>query len=253
METINAEKAAADAEPVLAALQARGYALLDVGGVAPESPQALEVLDAFLSALADPIQVFARYSTWRPIGVDLSREPHRSEGTGHSPLHTDFVNAEDPPEYVLLYCARADPAGGGDSLVARAPHRDDLPPGVAEVLSRKVYSHGQVTDLLNVGRDVNPFAVLDPQGGAFRYTGQLLGSCAGEEYEAIRFLDGLLRDSTVRLTLREGQAILLDQRRVVHGRGTLGTGQESIPQPLRRLLWQRFARPHAPERMKIQT
>lgn len=253
MERIDAEEAAADPAPALRELEARGYALITVNGVESRSSEARDLIGSCLTSAGTPIQVFDRHPAWRPIGVDLARDPHRSEGAGVSPLHTDFVNAERPPEFVLLYCAQPDPAGGGHTHVADVPAFASLPRRVSRLLSRRAYAHGRVESLLNVGQDVNPFAVYGTDGWIFRYTGQLLHSCTGEELEAVRHLNDLLIDSTVCLELRAGDAILLDQRRVVHGRSALGMGQEQVPPSRRRLLWQRFARPRKPERSTIQS
>src|SRR5215471_1942788 len=105
-------------ELLRSALDEQGYALLTVppDGLR-RTHRALDLLDLCLTTVGRPIQVFDNCTAWRSIGVDTQREPSRSEGVGESPLHMDFVNARNPPEYVMLYCERNDILGGGDTYL----------------------------------------------------------------------------------------------------------------------------------------
>lgn len=211
-------------------------------GIVVDSPEALALMEETLSALSTPIQVFDRYPGWRPMGVDVAREPSRSEGTGSQPLHMDFVNAEDPPDLVLLYCARADPAGGGGSRVATIPDTGRLPEHVRATLSEAIFSDGRVVDLHGVGADINPFPVLAAgKDWHVRYTGKLADRADEPRVrEALSAFEALLEPRELRLAA--GQALLIDQHRALHGRCPLGPGQETIPAAEQRLLWQRFGR-----------
>ncbi|MEN3536102.1 TauD/TfdA family dioxygenase [Microbispora sp. ZYX-F-249] len=245
MAAIEVPDPKADAR-IAAALREDGYAVLALPpDVDPSSSRALAILEDRLAAVGRPIQVFGEHPAWRPIGVRLDREATRSEGAGESPIHMDFVNAEDPPDIVMLYCERPDSLGGGHNLLAPVRTAERLPEDMRERLGRRVYADGHVKDLHNVGRDINPFAVIADHGRwRFRYTGRLLSNEAisAEERAALRALDRALRHAATRLCLTAGQALVLDQHRIAHSRLPLGKEQHRVPPNRRRLLWQRFAR-----------
>ncbi|HET9897361.1 MAG TPA: TauD/TfdA family dioxygenase [Streptosporangiaceae bacterium] len=222
-----------------------GYALISLEDHAHMSLEsAMNLLDDCLSDLAEPIRIFANQSEWRPIGVKLDRAPDRSEGVGQSPLHMDFVNAQNPPDLVMLYCQRPDPAGGGQTTLAPISAVAQLDDDVREILRDRRYSDGQVVNLLNVGIDINPFAVLNRDDSwSFRYTERLLKSETNDEtLQALQELDKIFRSSVQVVSLRDGDAVLINQHMAVHGRLPLGNGQYSIPSDSRRLIWQRFGR-----------
>ena len=203
--------------------------------------------DAFAGRLATVIQVFANGPRWRLLGVDPERPLDRSGGTGDQPPHMDFVNASLPPDYVFLYCARPDPLGGGTSLVAPTAVVDDLPEDDKDQLRRAVFADGRVVDLLNVGEDANPFPVLrDDARFPLRYTGKLLGSTEDPAaLAALRALEARVAEATVRVHVHPGEMLVLDQRRVLHGRGRLGGDQRDVAPERRRLLLHGFGRDEA--------
>jgi hypothetical protein len=200
--------------------------------------------DAFAAGLATVIHVFANGPLWRHLGVDTSRPQDRSGGTGDQPPHMDFVNAALPPDYVFLYCARPDPLGGGASLVAPTRVVDDLPDHQRDQLRRAIFADGKVVDLLNIGTDLNPFAVLE-EGARFplRYTGKLLRSTDdAAALAALRTLADRVAEATVRVPVGPGEMLVLDQRRVLHGRAALGGDQRDVEPERRRLLLHGFGR-----------
>jgi alpha-ketoglutarate-dependent taurine dioxygenase len=245
MDTIKLDLDGIPRDAIRSALREVGFALLAVPMAALDDlDHAHGLMTQCLEAIGQPIQVFDRYPTWRPIGVDPDREPARSEGIGESPLHMDFVNAQNPPEFVLLYCQRDDPMGGGSTLVASTTALDQLPTATRDRLGQSIFSDGRVVNLHNIGMDINPFAVAPSEGQwRLRYTGQLLRTeLPDHALSALRELEAALRSQLSTLRLEAGEAILLDQRRVLHGRAPLGNGQDGLHPSRRRQLWQRFAR-----------
>ena len=62
-------------------LQSDGYALCSlIDSSEYDRDTALNLIDQVLANVAIPIQIFAQYPKWRPIGVDLTRNPSRSQG-----------------------------------------------------------------------------------------------------------------------------------------------------------------------------
>lgn len=225
-----------------------GFAVVEMSALLsmPE-PVQVTALTAITSAFGRPIRVFdAQTALWRTLDVDLSRPSGRSRGTGAQPLHLDFVNAAMPPDYVYLYCLRPDPRGGGGSIVAGVNGLENaLSPSARSILSQPCFVDGRVSGLLEVGGDINPFPVLNSEALAFkvRYTGQLLrGDHDQATAEALCEMDDILRQRTTTLPLASGQLLVLDQRRVLHGRRALGDNQESLPEDRRRLLKHGFGR-----------
>lgn len=212
-----------------------------------EQQNAEAFLNAVLRELGRPIRVFMTHPYWKPIGVDTSRPLDRSGGVGDQPLHMDFVNAEFPPDIIVLHCVRADPAGGGFSryadfhaAVGQLSRQD------REALSEPVFRDGRVTDLDELGMDVNPFRVLVDGDGhipRYRYTGNLLGTEVPVRHRrALRNLDAALTELEHKVRLEAGTTLFIDNRRTVHSRGRLGDNQDLIPTDRRRLLVQGFIR-----------
>ena len=219
------------------------------------SAEAASAVSTYAACLGRPLKVFSAQSHWRRLGVDLTRAPERSGGSGESPLHMDFVNAEQPPDLVLLLCLRPDPMGGGYSVVSdirgiEAQLRGDL----IETLSERQFQDGRVVNLGGIGEDINPFAVLDRTGYfRYRYTGALVhSSLLHPADEAVFAVDQWLRSCAVRVRLQRGDLLVLNQHAVVHGRGALGPRQADLSEDQRRHLRHsfvrapRFSRPAAP-------
>lgn len=199
--------------------------------------EAAGLIMCFLDNLGSPIRVFSNNpSHWRVLDVDLSRPPNRSRGTGHLPLHMDFVNAENPPDLMCLLSLRVDPLGGGQTIIAPLDGvEDDLSELDLHTLGQRKFANGFVKDLDNIGGDANPFAVIDL--GAtwrYRYTAQLLDGAEGLERTALEHLASSIERSSINFLLQPGTILVLDQHRFLHGRTELGDGQATVPPSRRR-------------------
>lgn len=229
-----------DLSRVRSALDADGAVIVDVSTIRAKPAALLQVLDA----IGRPIRVFKRQGFWRSIGVDLLKDPARSEGIGDGPLHMDFVNASKPPDYVCLYCERSDPLGGGASLLsALAPAIETLTSDDREALLSTRFTDGRVDDLLNIGSDINPFPLLEPDvEWPLRYTASMKPVNSSPKVAAAKSrLDQSLRANATRFHIPTGSALIFDNRRLVHARCGLGDGQEGLHPGDRRLLIQAFA------------
>lgn len=229
-------------------LERDGFAVLDLTALSPDVDldEDKTLLTALLCGIGDPIRVFLRHPLWKPLPTSLEIDPWRATGVGYIPFHIDFVNAERPPDYTCLFVVRADPAGGGHSLVsdlARAV--DELPSDDRAFLQQREFRDGAVQDLQDVGGDVNPFAVLDERSPwRFRFTAKPLyaAQLAGRQRESIARLEALLQRHQRRLPLKRHQLLIVDQRRAVHGREALGPDQAGVPEHARRLAQMIFLR-----------
>jgi|HubBroStandDraft_1064217.scaffolds.fasta_scaffold76934_2 hypothetical protein len=229
-------------ERTIEQLRQHGWAKaeLDAADVAGNCSRLEELLDE----LGTPLHVFRRFPFWKPIGTDLDRPLGKSGGTGLNSLHTDCVNMAQPPDYVVLLCVRADPAGGGGSLVSSTDGlARRLTPQTLDTLAEIQLSEGYGVDLDGVGGTLERFRVFD-ENGYCRYTGRSLedatpGSAA---FHALLELDRVLMEGSERTMLEDGEAMVIDQRRCLHGRLPLGPGQELVPDEARRLVVQAFGR-----------
>jgi len=242
----------AAAEPSLAAFAARargdlatehdkpGYAVID-GLVNPSGDEEFELkrATAACALLGGPFRMIERLGFWQELGVNFTTEPFRFGGLGDNPLHIDGVNTTYPPDYVILICFQKDPAGGGANLVASLQRLVvKLPAEDRQYLSQSIFCEGRYFGMSGVGPELNPFPVLAPLHGGLwrvRITGKALpGMSPGPQRDyLVRALD-LLAKEQAEVLLEPGQALVVNQVMMAHGRDRLGSGQQAIPPERRR-------------------
>lgn len=232
-------------DSVVDAVVSCGFARISLTG---EPEEDLPALEALLQSFATPIRVFLRHPFWKPMTSDPKRPPGRSGGVGFNSLHLDCVNVERPPDVIVLYCVQRDPLGGGDNIVSVTDGiEDDLSPGTRNLLESTPVSEGAAYDLDHVGEGLASFSVLDPADPwPWRYSGRILESSIrhhkADFVEALLELDRTLLHRAEVVSLQQGDALFINQRRTLHGRLPLGRGQERVPLAERRELAQAFAR-----------
>ena len=192
-----------------------------------------------------PFRVIDDGGLWQDIDVDLHVPAHRFRGTGHNPLHIDVVNSTDPPDYAVLCCIRADPAGGGQTLVSNLQRAVRLLPAhVVAQLQRPVFREGRFYGMSGVGEELNPFPVLERTEHPpwrVRFTGKMIPEMQpGLPRNAVIALAEALEEQQECFRLESGELLILNQRIVAHGRLPLGAGQQEIAPPLRRYLRQTY-------------
>ena len=167
----------------------------------------------------------------------------RSGGTGDQPPHMDFVNASLPPDYVFLYCARPDPLGGGASLVAPTRVVEDLGEDTATSSAARLRRRsGRRPAEHRRGRQPVPRARRRRAFPAAVHRQAAAGRPRTEALAAVQALADRVAEATVRVHVRPGEMLVLDQRRVLHGRGSLGGDQRDVAPERRRLLLHGFGR-----------
>ncbi|MFF5439821.1 TauD/TfdA family dioxygenase [Streptomyces achromogenes] len=232
-----------------------GYAVLRLGNLAKVLGTAgdrfLRLVTGFATEVAVPFSPFPRWPLWKDIGVKVDKDPGKSSGVGYNAFHMDLVNATLPPDYTTLLCVRPDPLGGGSSILSD-PHAAvaRLSDRSRALLAESAYHYGTFFDLFGVGEEYKPFPILDGSDageGFVRYTAKMLErSELGQAHaEAARELAGELVRGQVSFMLQSGDYLIVNQRRFLHGREALRSGQETVPVADRRLLLQMFLRASA--------
>ncbi|MEU8975917.1 TauD/TfdA family dioxygenase [Streptomyces monashensis] len=229
-----------------------GYAVLRLGNLAKvlgtDDDRFLRLATAFAAEVAVPFSPFPRWPLWKDIGVKVEKDPYKSSGIGYNAFHMDLVNATLPPDYTTLLCVRPDPLGGGLSILSDAHAAVARLSEVSRaLLAEPAYHYGTFFDLFSVGEEYKPFPVLDgsdPGEGFVRFTAKMLErSELGQAHaDAARELAEELVRGQVSFMLQPGDYLIVNQRRFLHGREALHSGQETVPVSERRLLLQLFLR-----------
>ncbi|MCX4411242.1 TauD/TfdA family dioxygenase [Streptomyces sp. NBC_01764] len=230
-----------------------GYTVLRLGNLA----KALGTGDlfrglatAFAAEVAVPFSPFPRWPLWKDIGVKVDKDPGRSSGIGYNAFHMDLVNGTLPPDYTTLLCVRPDPLGGGPSILSDAHAAvARLSENSRALLAETAYHYGTFFDLFGVGEEYRPFPILDGSdpGGFVRFTAKMLkrSKLSEAHADAARELAEELVRGQISFMLRPGDYLIVNQRRFLHGREALHSGQETVPVTDRRLLLQLFLRARA--------
>jgi hypothetical protein len=202
------------------------------------------VLTAICAMFGSPLRVFDRWPLWKPIGVSFEVAPHRATGTGLNPLHVDVVNSTQPPDLVAFFCERADPKGGGQTIVANLLAAiTEITPLTGEILSEIAFQEGAFYDLTGVGEEMNPFPIIDRRASPprVRFTAKMISDVTDARARAalVEFHDVLNRGADVFL-LDTAEMIILNQWAAAHGRLPLGDGQRALRLEERRLIHQCF-------------
>ncbi|MDH6449645.1 hypothetical protein M2155_002053 [Streptomyces sp. SAI-119] len=228
-----------------------GYAVLRLGNLAKvlgTGDWFRRLATGFVAEVAVPFSPFPRWPLWKDIGVKVDKDPGKSSGIGYNAFHMDLVNATRPPDYSTLLCVRPDPLGGGPSILSDAHAAvARLSENSRALLAETAYHYGTFFDLHGVGEEYKPFPILDgsdPGEGFVRFTAKMLErSQLGQAHaDAARELAEELVRGQVSFMLQPGDYLIVNQRRFLHGREALHSGQETVPVADRRLLLQLFLR-----------
>lgn len=234
--------------------EAGGYAVLRLGNlvkVLGTGDRFRRLATAFAAEVAIPFSPFPRWPLWKDIGVKVDKDPGKSSGIGYNAFHMDLVNATRPPDYTTLLCVRPDPLGGGPSILSDAHAAvARLSESSRALLAESAYHYGTFFDLFGVGEEYKPFPILDgsdPGEGFVRFTAKMLErSELGQAHaDAARELAAELVRGQVSFMLQPGDYLIVNQRRFLHGREALHSGQGTVPISDRRLLLQLFLRARA--------
>jgi alpha-ketoglutarate-dependent taurine dioxygenase len=183
-----------------------------------------------LTALGTPFYSVRQGDGRLWIGQESSTDNDEASfgGTGAQALHIDAPNVEHVPRHTALLVLRADPAGGGTSLLGDLRAAAGLlEEADREALLEPVFFEGRAEGLHGVGAVRMPFPVLEIDGEGelvwVRWAAKMIEDPrnAGRTAPLERFAEALAH-TTVAVTLERGQMLVLDQRSIAHGRTALG-------------------------------
>jgi L-asparagine oxygenase len=195
------------------AVNSRGYALFpDVDGT--------ELLE-LATRLGVPT------SDTRSEGIVKDLHPQESQssphntlsarfGTGAFPLHTETAYWRNPARYVLLHCVSPGTGGRPTLLVDVTPNLGDA---ARDALRDSMWI---------VGRTRRPFLVnvLESAGSGLRlrFDPECMSPAEKPAERALQLLDAFLATQpAISIGWRHGDLLILDNHRVVHGRGSSET------------------------------
>jgi hypothetical protein len=151
-----------------------------------------------------------------------------SSTTGDFPLHTDESFAPAPSQYVMLHCWRPDTGGNGDSLLANSEAiAERLEPWALDLCHRAnfvwrdcrapIFTHQPGLDWPAVRFNIREIAGDDLDERA-----DLRARALPEIFLAAA------EAAADHILLEAGDCLVLDNRRVLHGRIAFGQGSERL-------------------------
>ena len=201
----------------------RAYGLAMIDGLPDDAEAGM--------ALAQRIGFLRETNFGTTFDVVSKPDPNNLAYTAHHlPVHTDLTNQETPPGFQFLHCLSNDAVGGGSVFCDGFAVADDIrlsDPEAFSLLCETVIPmrfHDENTDIRHRGtviRTTDRDVVRE-----IRFNAHLAGifDLPADEmeryYRAYRTYMAATRspDYSVSLTLKAGQLVVFDNRRVLHGR-----------------------------------
>ena len=242
-----------DIDPALSEAKAKyneeGYAVIDLNGIGQVNEHELKVsLACLISGIGKPFGALKKMGFWGELSVKQDARSGRAHSIGDIPLHFDFDQASQPPDGLALFCVRADPFGGGaNTIINYQDFLNTLSVNELELLKEIQLNYSVLYDVDGVGAEFNPHPLLESlQDGSFlfRYNERVNIERTAETASLFEKLDDFIKNNTSEVLLEKGSLLLVNQRKVVHGRRSLVSfeSQARPPQSEDRLLWQSYLR-----------
>jgi L-asparagine oxygenase len=138
------------------------------------------------------------------------------------PYHTEDVHLSPlSPDYVALMCLRPDPERSArTSLVHGDDIRRVLPSGVEETLRLPLFRVRSPVSFGDLRTCSQPMPVLHGPSACPQIAAELtdMAGLTGPAQEALAVLSDVCQEVAVDVTLESGDVLLIDNRRVLHGR-----------------------------------
>jgi len=216
----------------------KGYVLIstDLPDFAPPTPTSLsdhydgpyygEATLALIGQVVGTIQSLAHQNEGRAFHDIMPIRAYRDKQTSGSSdvkleMHTELAFVDNPPDYLMLFCVRRDQAGEAETHLYDSRFALDLlTPDQYQQLTKARYQFGLDANITgDIEEKEKPFSIFDGQTARLlRYDIDLYkpsGQVFDEVFEA---LTQALLAVRIAIRLRQGQLVLVDNKRVVHSR-----------------------------------
>jgi alpha-ketoglutarate-dependent taurine dioxygenase len=169
--------------------------------------------------------------------MDPSGEVIYSTTCADIPCHTDGVNRPAPYDLALLHCIRQDASGGETVLVQLDELIERLPPDVMGLLREQGYPFAFGTAPIIAGDGDEVWIRYNAQEMAF-YSETGGASLSPQHRHALAKLEAALSEPTAqeKFRLSPGECLLIDNKRVLHGRSACSKGGHRLLKRVR-LYW----------------
>jgi hypothetical protein len=175
-----------------------------------------------LAAIAGWSEVPVRHgdqpvSVLKPVEPDSARPRSLSAryGLGDQPLHTDGAHLASPPDIVVLVASGASQTPTRLWAYNRLVRGKEDPPWTA-------FSHGMF--LIHTGRD--SFYAPAHAGDRWRYDPGCMTPCDARARQVDDYLSTQLTRASTWQWTEAGQALVIDNRNVLHARAAIADGEE---------------------------
>lgn len=240
-------------------LSANGYVLVttDIADFAPSTPTALtddyggpyygEAMLCLVGQIVGRIQRIAHQNDGRAFHDVMPIEPHCSRQTSGSSavnleMHTELAFVDDPPDYLMLFCVRPDPAREAETILYDSVRALD---GISAEqyidLTKSEYRFGLDANISSGMDEIETaYSIFDAATSQLlRYDVDLYKSSNRRYDGAFDALTHALLEARVAVRLKYGQLLLVDNKRMVHSRTIFQANYDGNDRWLKRALVRR--------------
>lgn len=153
-------------------------------------------------------------------------------------MHTELAFVDNPPEYLMLFCARADRERVAETHLYDSRHAlDILTRDEYYLLTKNIYRFGLDANITDDVEEKKPFPIFDASTSRLlRYDIDLYQPVSQEYDQAYDALTQALLDMRISVRLRPGQLIVIDNKRIVHSRSKFKANYDGEDRWLKRAL-----------------
>lgn len=233
-----------------------GYALIstDLPEFAPPTPTSLsdhyggpyygEGMLALVGGVVGSIQSLSHQNEGRAFHDIMPIQAYSHKQTSGSSdvtleMHTELAFVDNPPDYLMLFCVRQDQRREAETHLYDSRFALDLlTPGQYEQLTTARYQFGLDANITgDVEEKEKPFPIFDgPTARLLRYDIDLYKPSGRVFDEAFDALTQALLAMRVAIRLRQGQLVVVDNKRIVHSRSQFTAHYDGNDRWLKRAL-----------------
>lgn len=197
-----------------------GFTILE--DIAPSTDQQLLEIAQAIGSIDTGIDI----ELIGPLVMELSYDPHKIHHNQRPayytseffPIHTDLSYVRNPPRFILMQCVQ--PAGEGEGLTLLSDCSiafANLPERFKNILSQERFCFSYPPNC-PVG-ETEDLAVYQRMENKEIWRFRLDSMTYDDEFsEAVRAFHGSLNAITIKILLKRGDLLIVDNHRMVHGR-----------------------------------